>query len=281
MELVKDISELQSFITYIKLQKKEYISNFFLSYEKQLLYIEEKLLYFIKLDNTVFLLLKLHDYFKVYYFSNDYESLKNDINKLQLKDDILICEIMGKHSLDKEKAMLESSGYMYYSSLVHMYKRTKALKKDIKLPANVIYAGKEDIDEIWQLLFEHFNKYVDINIIKKELVKFAEDKCVLISKDNGKIVAFCVYFIHKGKGEGRYLYIDETYKTTLLGVTFFSLMLQLLDTCQYVSGFVREDNQYLIDFNKTLKYEMGIIKCFIYAKVPENKYIEEIKPMNN
>lgn len=280
MKKITDITEIHQIITDIKLHHQNFISNFYLSQDKQELYIQENLLFVVKYEKTIFLFLLLHDYYKLYFFSASYEDLQNDIKKIDVMDKIIICELMGRHSLDKEQMILEDAGFTYYSRLIQMYKKMQASKRNIKFPPNIVYAEKEDVDEIWQLLLDNFNKYVDINIIKKELENYIKDKHVIITKEHGKIVAFCVYFVTKGKGEGRYLYIDKDYKDTLLGVMFMSIMLELLNGAKYLSGFVREDNKYLFSFYEKLNFQYGDLKNIIYCKVPDEQVIDEIKPMN-
>ena len=280
MKKITDITEIHQIITDIKLHHQNFISNFYLSQDKQELYIQENLLFVVKYEKTIFLFLLLHDYYKLYFFSASYEDLQNDIKKIDVMDKIIVCELMGRHSLDKEQMILENAGFTYYSRLIQMYKKMQASKRNIKFSPNIVYAEKEDVDEIWQLLLDNFNKYVDINIIKKELENYIKDKHVIITKEHGKIVAFCVYFINKGKGEGRYLYIDKNYKDTVLGALYTSIMLSLVNQAQYQSGFVSEDNKYLLDFDLKLGYKYGQVNDIIYYKAFNGVSIEPIKPMN-
>lgn len=280
MELVKDIESLEHALKAIKQKNVAYLNNFVLSPEKIKLYIQEKLVFIDRFPNSLFLFIKMHDYYKLYYFTQDYKDMIADFNTLNYNF-IIICELLNYGAIDKDaQKMLEKCGFTYYSSLINMYKTMQASTKVVKLPNNVVYAEKEDVDEIWQLLLDNFNKYVDINIIKKELENYIKDKHVIITKEHGKIVAFCVYFISKNKGEGRYLYIDKDYKDTLLGVMFMSFMLELLNGAKYSSGFVREDNKYLLDFDLKLGYKYGQVNDVIYYKAFNGVSIEPIKPMN-
>lgn len=280
MELVKDIESLEHALKAIKQKNVAYLNNFLLSPEKIKLYIQEKLVFIDRFPNSLFLFIKMHDYYKLYYFTQDYKDMIADFNTLNYNF-IIICELLNYGAIDKDaQKMLEKCGFTYYSSLINMYKTMQASTKVVKLPNNIIYADENDTDEIWQLLLDNFNKYVDINIIKKELENYIKDKHVIITKENGKIVAFCVYFVTKGKGEGRYLYIDKDYKDTLLGVMFMSIMLELLNGAKYLSGFVREDNKYLFSFYEKLNFQYGDLKNIIYCKVPDGQVIDEIKPMN-
>ena len=280
MELVKDIESLEHALKAIKQKNVAYLNNFLLSPEKIKLYIQEKLVFIDRFPNSLFLFIKMHDYYKLYYFTQDYKDMIADFNTLNYNF-IIICELLNYGAIDKDaQKMLEKCGFTYYSSLINMYKTMQASTKVVKLPNNIIYADENDTDEIWQLLLDNFNKYVDINIIKKELENYIKDKHVIITKEHGKIVAFCVYFVTKGKGEGRYLYIDKDYKDTLLGVMFMSIMLELLNGAKYLSGFVREDNKYLFSFYEKLNFQYGDLKNIIYCKVPDGQVIDEIKPMN-
>lgn len=280
MELLKDTEQLNNAVQKIKNSNKTFINNFVLSTDKLELYIKEKLVFITECNNSVFLFIKLHDYYKLYYFTKSYEYMVQDFNKLKFSS-IIVCELLNYGDVSEhELEMLQKCGFQYYSSLINLQKMMKASTKSIQLPTSIVYAEKDDVNEIWQLLLNNFNKYVDINIIKNELEEYVDNDSVIITKDNGKIVAFCVYFIHKGKGEGRYLYVDSNYKDTMLGVMFMSYMLELLNGAKYLSGFVREDNAYLFSFYEKLKFQYGNLKCMIYCKVPEGQQIEEIKPMN-
>lgn len=280
MVLITDISEIRQFITYIKLQHKDFLSNFYLSQDKQELYISEQLLYFQKYSGTVFLFLCIHDYYKLYYFSSSYDALKNDIAKINCSDKIIVCELIGRESLYNEQKVLKDAGFTYYSRLIHFTKKMNNFNRTLNFPKNMRYACIDDFNGIKSIMNNQFNKYVDVNMIDAEIINYINNKSVIIVEYNKEVAGFTIFNIKSGRVHAIMGGVKNEYKGTYISVMLFDFVFRLYDNSKFFSGFVREDNEYLLNYYRKSKYIEDGLYSVIFYKECGNKKIEKIIPMN-
>lgn len=280
MELISSTSEIQNYISFIKHLNKGFITNFFLSVSKQQLYINDKLLYTVKMDNTVFIFLKIHNYYKLFYFSSSYDDLKNDLIQLKLPSTIIICEIIKKGSFDEENNILENNGFKKYSRLIHFTKKMKNTALSASMPSCLDYACIDDFNEIKSIMEQSFNKYIDINMTDSEIKQYINDKNVLLLKDSNVIAGFVIFDIKNGRAHGIMGGVRPEYKNSYLSIIMHTYAFKLYDTAKFFSGFVREDNTYLLDYYRKLHYIEDGLQTVIYYKENNLQHIEPIIPMN-
>ena len=220
---------------------------------------------------------------KLYYFSTNYSTLSNDLlnlDSLDFKNVILICDIMGKGELLEEKEVFKKHGYKEYGSLIHFTKQMKNIDKPLKLPDNIKYATLDDFDEIISIIHSQFNKYIDINFMDEEIKQYIEKKqTIKILDDKGKLAGFFVFDFKGKKVYAIIAAVKEEYKNTFYGFNLFSYATQIYDNYKLWSGFVRDDNQYLLEYYRKLKYIEDGLKIFIYYK-EYGKIIENKIPLN-
>ena len=283
MEKIKNIEEIQSFITYIKEKNQGYITNFYISSERIAILIKAECLFYIKYENTVFIFMKINDYIKLYYFSINYSKLSNDLlnlDSLDFKNIILICDIMGKGELLGEKEVFKKHGYKEYGSLIHFTKQMKNIDKPLKLPDNLKYATLDDFDEIISIIHSQFNKYIDINFMDEEIKQYIEKKqTIKILDDKGKLAGFFVFDFKGKKVYAIIAAVKKEYKNTFYSFSLFSYANEIYDRYKLWSGFVRDDNEYLLKYYRKLKCIEDGLKIFIYYK-EYGKKIEDIIPLN-
>lgn len=280
MKLIENIDELQSLISHIKYQHKGFITNFFISYDKQYVYIENKLLFYKKYNNTVFLLLHIHDYFKLYYLTCSYSDLSEALTEFNMPKSIIICELVGKGPMSNEKCIFISNGFNKYSKLIHFVKKMNNFNRTLVFPENMRYACLYDFDGIKSIMNNQFNKYVDINMTDAEIMNYINNKSVVIVEYDKEVAGFTIFNIKSGRVQAIMGGVKNEYKGTYISVILFDYVFRLYDNSKFFSGFVREDNEYLLNYYRKSKYiEDGLYSEILYKECG-NKKIEKIIPMN-
>lgn len=281
MELVKSISEIQNFISFVKHSNKGFITNFFLSTNKQQLYIDDKLLYYVKSGNTVFLFMYIHNYYKLFYFSPSFKDLRNDLNYVELPSSIIICEIIKKGPVEDERDILEDNGFKKYSRLIHFTKKMKNKNLPVSSrPACIKYADMDDFVEIKNIISQFFNKYIDINMTDSEIKQYINDQKVIVLKDDNIVAGFVIFDIKNGRAHGIMGGVKPEYKNSPLSIIMHTYAFKIYDTAKFFSGFVREDNEYLLNYYRKLHYIEDGLQTVIYYKENSLEHIEQIIPMN-
>lgn len=282
MQEITNVKDISNFITDIKIKRKGFISNMFLSEEKLNIYISEHRLFFVKEENTYFIFFKIHDYYRLYYFSINYDELNKSLNKLVLPKNIIVCELLGKNGLENECNVLENNKFKKYSTIINFSKKNKNINTDeMVFPECIRYAKQEDYTAIKTILFDLFNRFIDINMTVEE-IKYNIDKqnVIVVENENQEVIGFAIYSITNGKGFTNISGIKPEYKQTLYGKILYMTLNELYTHSAFTSLFVREDNDYLMNYYKKLKYtETGLVSIIYYIENGDDK-ITAIKPMN-
>lgn len=280
MELIKSIEELQSLISYIKLQNKGFITNFFISHNKQCMYIEDTILYYKKCKSTVFIFLHLHDYFKLYYFACSYNDLSESLAECDMPESIIICELIGKSAMSDEKNILADNGFSKYSKLIHFTKKMNNSNREIKFPNCIRYGTNDDFPAIKSIMYAQFNKYVDINLTDNEILHYINNQSCVVVVDNNIVIGFSIYDIQTKRMHAIIGGLKSEYKDSFFGVILFDFLIKLHGTANIVSAFVREDNEYLLNWYRKLDYKEDGLYSEIFYKENGNEKIDKIIPMN-
>ncbi len=281
MELIKNTGEIQALITKVKGKNQGFITNFYLSASKQEIYIQDNLLTYISTSMTEFILFKIHDYYKLYYISTSYNDLKHDLDELTLPKDIIVCELFGKGGLHQERMAIQNYGFKEYGKLINYTKINKKLREPKLLYDNILYAEINDLDEILNIMSESFNKYIDLNMTVNEIkLNIVEKNVIKILDDNNNIAGFAIFSITTGSAFPIITAVKNKYKDTNIGFYLFMALNELYQNSKKISVYVRDDNSYLKEYYKKMKYIESGIESIICIKNNSNKEIEILKPIN-
>ena len=187
---------------------------------------------------------------------------------------------MGKGELLGEKEVFKKHGYKEYGSLIHFTKQMKGLESPLIMPENIKYAILDDYKDIVDIIHKQFNKYIDINFIGEEIKNYISKKqAIKIVDDKGNLAGIFMFEFRGKKVYAIIAAVKEEYKNTFYGFNLFSYATQIYDRYKLWSGFVRDDNQYLLEYYRKLKYIEDGLKIFIYYK-EYGKIIENKIPLN-
>lgn len=272
MQIVNSLEQLQDLAAYIKDKQAGYITNFFISQEKQNLYINDKLLSFYKKENTVIMLLELHDFYKLYYFSTDYNNLSADLGSVTLPSNIITCEILSKDSINNEEAVLTINGFKKYGKLINFYKRMTNINNPFIMPKYIRYADHNDSNAVIDLIFQSFNKYIDINMTVSEIKYYINNNVIVLDKD-GEIIGFAIYTSANGQLYPMLASVKKEYRNTNFGTLLYITLDRLYKRSKFVSFFVREDNTYMLEYYNNNQYSKSGLYSVTYYKENGNDKI--------
>ncbi len=278
MQLIYSLEQIQDFINWVKSKQLGFITNFFISSKKQSLYINDKLLFFYKANNTIIILLELHNFYKLYYFSTNYNDLAMDLNRIKLPKTILTCEILSKNDIMNEDIALTKNGFQQYGKIVNFHKKMDNINNKFKLPKHIRYAKHADRHKIIDLIFKSFNKYIDINMTISEIIYYIDNNNVIVVDNDGDIIGFAIYTHLNGQLYPMLASIKEEYRNTTFGTLLYITLDRLYKHAKFVSFFVREDNTYMINYyNKNNYIKTGLYSILYYK---ENG-IDKIMPLTH
>ena len=114
-------------------------------------------------ENSLVILTKETDVTRLYFYSRDYDSLKEIPNLIKHTKDNIVCDIIGKKggSVDILVNKLVDCGFFKYATFIRML-CSDVLKKDLSIANKVDFAKPNDLIEISSLLHSVFDKYTKV-----------------------------------------------------------------------------------------------------------------------
>lgn len=279
MTIINDYTEIQSFITQIKGQYKTIVYNYFENQVTANDYINDKKLYYTKKGKTIFLYKQIDDYLKIYFFSPSYNILQEDLKLLDLSSGIIICDLYGKDLTTLYNIFLDA-GFSEYGKLYHYIKKNNELFETSPLPEFIRYADIKDAPEIWDIICKNFNKYLDINIHYKQLERVLSSGQSLVLVLENKIMGFYILEIHKGKAYSYYSFVEMQYRNSIYSMTLMTKAMELLNQSKFISGYIRNDNKYVMDFARMDGYISDGIELIVLMKNNDLHSMPVVNKMN-
>ena len=279
MEPINNYTEIQSFITQIKGQYKTIVYNYFENQVAANDYIGERNLFYKSAGNSIFLYKKIDDYYKIYFFSPSYNMLQEDLKLLDLSSGIIVCDLYGKE-LTTEYNIFVNAGFCEYGKLYHYIKKNTEVFEISELPDFIRYADLKDIPEIWEMICKNFNKYLDINIHYNQLARIITSGKSLVLILNNKIAGFYILDIYKGKAYSYYSFVERQYRNSIYSMTLMTKAMELLNQSKFISGYIRNDNRYIMDFARMDGYISDGIELIVLMKNNDLHSMPVVNKMN-
>ena len=145
-----------------------------------------------------------YDYFRLYIVSIDEIDLKGLLGQLGSSE--YVVNIPSKGPIDDMKRILECSGFSFIGAY-NRYYNNHIIERECDSEE---YATLNDIDDIYELLYENFSTYTDHLPLKDELKSMIENKGIVVNRyDDGKVGGFV---IHTTEGKKTYInaWLDKT-----------------------------------------------------------------------
>ena len=251
MEKVESIEQLKELIAYVRNMRQGFVTNFYLDEEKHAAWIRTGGFLFDKYEDTVFLLFDHDTPDSEKYFTNMfYISTSEDAMLARLKEypkkyiyDLYILDIVGRDAMclplvEKLKAM---HGYNEMT-LVRMTRINGILDERAK-GENVVYATRNDVKGVNEMLHTHFDEQMEQLPLEEELEKMAGHKHILLCKRDGKNAGIILFDKNATTIHWRYWCVLPEYRNRGVGSELWHhLLWEGRDTKRMIL-WVRLDNE--------------------------------------
>ena len=233
MDKVESIELLKELIAYVRSLRQGFVTNFYLDEEKHAAWIRTGEFQYDKWEDTVFLLFDHYAPDNAKYFTNMfYISTSEDAMLARLKEypekyiyDLYVLDIVGRDTMclplvEKLKAM---RGYND-ATLVRMT-RLQSEELKVKSEESIVYAKREDVGMIDELLHTHFDEQKEQLPLVEEVEKMAEQKHVSLSMREGKVAGMLLFDLNATTLYLRYWLVLPEYRNQGVGSELFKQFL--------------------------------------------------------
>lgn len=265
MDKVESIEQLKELIAYVRSLRQGFVTNFYLDEEKHAAWIRTGEFQYDKWEDTVFLLFDHYAPDNAKYFTNMfYISISEDAMLARLKEypekyiyDLYVLDIIGRDTMclplvEKLKAM---RGYND-ATLVQM---TRMNGEGLIVNGECVYAKREDVGMVDELLHTHFDEQMEQLPLVEELEKMIEQKHVLLSMREGHVAGMLLFDLNETLYLRYWLVLPE-YRSQGVGSELFR---------QFLWGG-RETKQQILWVNQA--NENAIVRYEHYGFKKENMY---------
>jgi hypothetical protein len=182
------------------LVKAQSIGGFFTNYFRQEMVGSQILS--AATPRTVLLLNDEHDFFRLYFFTSDLADLEQSLREADLPGQI-VAGYLAKAPDDKVAAAFQNSGF----SSIATYRRMITYRLPPQRPNPAFeYATAADVDQIYQGLFQTFNKYTDHLPTRDRLLRYIENRWVIVNRQHGQIRGAVCFQLEGPRVNYNYIY---------------------------------------------------------------------------
>ena len=204
---------------YIKSQKKGFITNFYFGEARCNLFIDKSLLFYVNMQECIFILRKDHNFYHVYYIAANKDMLAKSLQMLAKKysNDIFVSDIIGaKPVIDDISSTCEELGFEKYARLYRM-SRTKNLDEPQQLDRKIEYAASEHIEQMLILFEKYFDPYSEQIPMAEEMQKWIDTQNILIIAENKNAIGFLIFEINGITSYLRYWFVHPEHRDKKIG----------------------------------------------------------------
>ena len=204
---IKNVDEIIRYNSEIRNAGRDFVSNFFCSKEKISLWIKKRDCFIEKQGNTLFIIKKSVNFWKVFFSSLSLDDLCGDIsvfksihNNIYMSIDVVGLDSQCHPILE----VLIKAGFNIVASLVRMSKKTEIYT--YKTDNTIRFANREDNILISNLLHVYFNEKTEQLPYDDELNCYIALGRVLVCVNNDNVVGFLIFEMSPSTLYLRYLF---------------------------------------------------------------------------
>jgi hypothetical protein len=151
---------------------------------------------------TILLANDEHDFYRLYFFTSDLADLEQILREADFPDET-VAGYLTKAADDKVAAAFRQSGF----NPIATYRRMITYRLPRQRPNSALeYATPADIDQVYQGLFQTFNKYTDHLPTKDRLLRYIENQWVIVNRQDGQIRGAVCFQLEGPRVNYNYLY---------------------------------------------------------------------------
>lgn len=175
-------------------------TNFYVSDDKTLSWIQKKQLYILQCPDVVLIIRKRRQFLHLYFYCMDLRAFETALkNFIKDHSGAAVMDILDKDdAVSAIKEVLLRVGFHSLMKLRRMYKMNDSVISP-KAFSGIVFAGKEDTDDIYHILSETFDPNGEQLPDLDELQSAALNRQIIIAREplSGNIAAF-MYFERNG-----------------------------------------------------------------------------------
>ena len=143
-----------------------------------------------------------HDFFRLYFFTNDLADLEQILRDADLPGNI-VAGYLTKAADESIAAAFQQSGF----NPIATYRRMITYRLPPLRPNPTLeYAIAADVDQLYEDLFQTFNKYTDHLPTKNRLQRYVENQWVIVNRRAGRILGAVCFQLQGPRVNYNYLY---------------------------------------------------------------------------
>jgi hypothetical protein len=143
-----------------------------------------------------------HDFFRLYFFTSDLADLEQILHDVDFPGDV-VSGYLTKAADEKIAAAFRHSGF----NGIATYRRMITYQLPPQQPnPSLEYATAADVGQIYQGLFQTFNKYTDHLPTKNRLQRYVENQWVIVNRHAGRILGAVCFQLEGPRVNYNYLY---------------------------------------------------------------------------
>jgi hypothetical protein len=149
---------------------------------------------------------KEHGFFRLYFFTSDIADLEQILRELDFPGDVVagyLTKSADKAADEKIAAAFQCSGL----NPIAVYRRMLTYRLPPQRPnAALEHAISADVDQLYEGLFQTFNKYTDHLPTKNRLQRYVANQWVIVNRQAGRIVGAVCFQLEGPRVNYNYLY---------------------------------------------------------------------------
>jgi hypothetical protein len=153
-------------------------------------------------SRTVLLVNDEHDFFRLYFFTSDLADFEQVLRDVNLPGDA-VAGYLTKAADENIAAAFQHSGF----NPIATYRRMITYRLPAPRPNPTLeFAIAADVEQIYEGLFQTFNKYTDHLPTKDRLLRYVENQWVIVNRQDGRIRGAVCFQLEGPRVNYNYLY---------------------------------------------------------------------------
>jgi GNAT superfamily N-acetyltransferase len=186
------------------------LTNFFPNTDKLNNWIAHKQIFSDETVGVRFLLQRDGDFYHLFFCAANPEHLVRGVQEILISiEDPIVVDLLG--AKQEIEMLVEKFNRCKFQLRATLQRMTKKVLPDeqFTVDVSVVHGNRQDALIIYQLLLEHFDRFVEQIPTENELLNAAENKQLLVVKNDNKLEGF-LFFERTGQmGIVRYWFVDN------------------------------------------------------------------------
>ena len=244
MDRIQSFDQLLKITESVKGKQNGYLTNFYHNPNKVSLWVKNNMLFYLLIEDTLFVLKENSTFYSIFYFTTDIVQLSKALSLLRLKlpGNRLIVDIIGNENTIKNiESTFTANSFKPYESLCRMSRANS--EKEPNISSNIEYAILEDALSIELLLNQYFDPLCEQIPLLEEIIEWIELKHILVYKEDKIIEGFLIFDLTGVTSYLRYWFTHPEYRDKKIGS-------QLLRRYFFESNLTKRQLFWVIEHNE-------------------------------